>query len=200
MDLGVLGITYLLIKDYLNCRKIYIEAPKWASYFHVILRGVRQEEVLSPLHFNAPLISVVHAIESNVRTSLLADGICIWYSWRKRRRIPFRLQRSVNKIFSRLHVWGFAMSPGKCSAMFLSKRHFSKYPITVTGSIIPFVKKHRILGVVFESVMTWTPQIRRLLTRLSLCLKIMCCLAGTFWDSPSQTINLLNRSLFMTTF
>lgn len=93
------------------------------------------------------------------------------------------------------NILGLALSPEKCSAKAFSRKHFFRYPLKIHNLISPLVWQQTFFGITIDKELTWSPEIRRLTSKVSSRINIMRCLASTSWGSPSQTMNALHRPL-----
>jgi len=68
-------------------------------------------------------------------------------------------------------------------------------PVTINGTVVPLEKQPRILGVIHDTMYTFTPPCRAQAAKVRARNNILKALAGTSWGQQKETIILIYQAL-----
>ena len=195
---------WLLIKKILNTN-LNVNAKRWlATYLRgrtasvlyqgvsskklYVRAGVPQGSILSPSLF--AFFTADLPTDAEVSTAY-ADDVTVMDSGRKVEDLVPRLQTSVNNMSTWSRDNNLALARSKSNIiLFTSDTHESdKHPeIWLGGEIIPLAKELKILGVTFDTFMSFEAHIASMVVKASSRLQIMKMLAGTSWGQQRESL------------
>src|SRR5437870_11147681 len=92
--------------------------------------------------------------------ALFADDLTIWRSGINIQQIIYHLQEDVNSLISWCNKWGFSINSNKTiGIIFTNKKNLKIPPMLIEKDVIKFENKCVILGITFDSHLTWAPYI-----------------------------------------
>ena len=104
------------------------------------------------------------------------------------------LYKTMQKALDVAHAWatecGLTYCPAKCNAMlFTTKRKIKELPkLKLNGQEIPQVKSARILGVIFDTKLTWKPHLNQKVDKCKATLMKIKPILNKHW-SPNPILN-----------
>lgn len=196
-EAGIGGASLPWIQDFLSDRFLFVRTTEGDTDPHPVSRGVPQGSVLSPLLFNVIMASLPALMPHNTRLTLYADDICLWTSAARRDTIQHRLQEGLDIIVAYLADRGLSVSPSKTVAMVFSRRSFTRFPLVIEGSPLPFVTYCKYLGVVLDRDLSWSRHIKTLTTKTNSYVAVLRCLAGLRWGPSFSDLHRVHQSLVL---
>ncbi|XP_064470122.1 uncharacterized protein LOC135384869 [Ornithodoros turicata] len=163
---------------FLSGRFLFVRTTERNTDPHPASRGVPQGSVPSPLLFNVIMASLPALLPHHARLTLYADDMCLWTSAARRDTIQHRLQGGLYIIVAYLAYLGLSVSPSKTVAMVLTCRSFTRFPLVIEGSPLPFVPYCKYLGVVLHRGLSWSRHIKSLTTNINSYVAVLRCLAA----------------------
>lgn len=124
---------------YLDGRAIVMSMNDGKTERHVVVCGVLQGGVLSPILFNVALIGPAEVIPDRVRISTYADDVRIWASRVTRPQIRARLQRVASLASQYLQCVVLQLATDKCAAIVFTRKLMCRYPIIINCNVVPYV-------------------------------------------------------------
>ena len=88
--------------------------------------------------------------------SLFADDFILYHAGKNKDETTHKIQTNIDKIIGTAREMGWEMSREKTKGMVFTRKN--KDTITnlrVDGTNINFVKHHKILGIIFDTKLTW---------------------------------------------
>lgn len=167
------------LESYLTGRSIYMSTHDGSTSSYILAKGVPQGGVLSPILFNMVLINLICDLPTTVHASIYADDICIWATGVTRPQIRARLQSALKITHKYLIERALQISTSKSAAITFSRKLMDRYPITICGEKIPYVRKHTLLGITLDRGLTWTPHVSRLKMKLTSIVHFMRFISST---------------------
>ena len=120
------------------------------SCWRGILAGVPQGSILGPLLFLIFINDIVADINTFIR--LFADDTSLMISSANLLNDSVNLQRDINSISEWAKKWAVTFNLDKNTYMLISRRQVNRpIPLNFNGSPIKQVKKHKHLGLTFNS-------------------------------------------------
>jgi hypothetical protein len=164
-SVGVGGSVLSIIENFLSGRRqcVLVDGCPSTSFCDVV-SGVPQGSVLGPLLFilyTADLFSVV----DNVLVGYADDATLISLAESPGRRsvATDSLQRDLCTIDQWCHTWGMKLNAGKSKTMVVSRSRTqfpSFLPLVLNGAILEELRSLKILGIEFDSKLTFESHLR----------------------------------------
>ena len=128
--------------------------------------GVPQGSILSVTLFNIKINNIVKCLLNGINCSLYMDDFLICYQAKNMKTIERHLQMCLKKLEKWVDENGFKFSRSKTVCMhFCELRKFHLEPtLTLNGVDIPVVQETIILGIMFDSKLSFIPHITYLRT------------------------------------
>jgi ribonuclease HI len=117
-------------------------------------------------------------------------------------------QEACDRVKDRLNnveAWtlknGFTISPSKTKAMIITHRKLptQSWEITIRNQPVEIVQAHRILGLIFDSKLSWKNHLKQVKQKAEKKLSIIKCLAGTTWGADQDVLLTVHRSVVLGT-
>ena len=114
-----------------------------------------QGAILSPLFFSIYINDIVKSADAEF--NLFADYTSVYIADKSPASLQLRLQEVLDKLASWFKQWAVTINPTKSAVLVLSrKRNLPVLDIQLDGQHIPQVTKHKHLGLVFNSRLSWS--------------------------------------------
>jgi len=184
-----------IITDFLKDRTFQVKANNQMSSEFSQENGVPQGSALSVTLFLLAIDDITQCCSLPVKCNLFADDFN--YSCRSNNinTVQKFLQITTNNLEEWAGKTGFNFSPKKSNCIvFTKKLKVGKLQKTLDGMPIPNKKSVKILGLFFDSRLTWATHIHHLKTSTINALKILKILSHTSWGGDSQTLIKIHRS------
>ena len=106
------------------------------------------------------------------------------------------MQRSINAISKWADEHGFKFSTSKTVAVRFTRRLVEEIPnLTWKGEILPYEKDVKLLGMIFDSKLTWSKHIDELKLKVKRSLNILKVVSGFSWGADKKSLLKLYNSL-----
>ena len=187
---------------YLRGRQQYVLFRGKQSKYRVVRQGVPQGGVLSPALFNL-YMSHLPPPPTGIKLISYADDTMVMSSGPTINPVCDRLTTYL----STLHDWlvdrNLSLSTTKSTAtIFTTATNEIKRPlnVSVNGQIIPSSQTPKYLGVIFDSLLSFSHHAKSLVTKLGQRNSLLRALSGTTWGKDKECLNMtykaIGRSLF----
>ncbi len=198
MSLNISGKLLNWTKNFLSNRTYQVKVGDAVSYEYSNLNGTPQGSSYSPLLF---LIMVNDFPKMSLHTSdgFFADDCTIWRSGINIESVLHHLQQDLNKISEWCNKWGFVINTNKTTGIVFTNKKINILNISlkINDELIKFENTCRLLGVIMDSHLTWSPHINYLVEKSNKGLNLMRCLSGTGWGSSKRVLLTLHKSLIL---
>lgn len=186
------------IANFLLNRTFSVIIGSCLSQQHTLENGVPQGAILSPTLFIISIQSLFQFIPSNITPLIYADDIVLISSASTNSLSINQLQLGINRIKQWCSLTGFQVSPEKCKILHINtvkqkNKSFKSIPISYNNSTIPKTRQAKILGITFDSNLSFHPHFKNIkkITKYSMNLfKILG--GGSIRASRSILLRLLN--------
>jgi ribonuclease HI len=198
MKLNINGNILNWIKSFLTQRKSQIKIEEDLSHIYTCENGTPQGSAISPVLFLI-MINDFPKLSKFTSDAFFADDCTIWRSGKNIQQIIFHLQKDLDEIGDWCKKWGFQINTDKTvGIVFSKKKNFSnQIHLKIQGKDITFMNSVKLLGVKFDSHMTWEPHIQYIVDKSKGSLNIMRCISGTSWGATKDILLTIYKSLIL---
>ncbi|KAE9522857.1 hypothetical protein AGLY_016746 [Aphis glycines] len=158
--------------------------------------GVPQGSPLSILLFQAAINNLPDEVSHPVKSIMFADDTHIYLKGKNIKSMTRQFQDCLNDLSKWCFHSGFIFSPEKTKCiMFTKKKQISKPKLFLGNTPLPFVNNIKILGLIFDSKLTWKPHISKTKSITTKSINILKTLSHAEWGAESNVLINLYRSL-----
>lgn len=195
--MGMCGRMVRFIHSFLTDRFFKVRVGNSLSQPFVQEEGVPQGSVLSVTLFSVAINSVLGKILPPVKCSLFVDDLSIYCTGYDSLSVCKYLQKSINAITKWADENGFKFSSSKTIAVrFTRCRRVEEVPtLSLKGSIIPYEKEVKFLGMTIDHKLTWASHINTLKINVKQSLNILKVVSGFGWGADKKSLLRLYDSL-----
>jgi len=201
--IGITGNMFKWIRNFLTDRVNIVKIGDNMSLPYSPENGTPQGSsiIISPILFLI-MISDFPKLSQFTSDAFLADDCIIWRSGNNLIQILFHLQQDLDLISSWCCKLGFQMNTDKTIGIVFTKKQINTdlIKIKINNRTIPFKNTCKLLGVVFDSHLTWKHHVDSLLQKSTRGLNLMRCISGTSWGSNKDTLLLIYKSIILSNF
>ena len=195
MRLGLRGNIISWVKHFLENRSSQIKIGGLLSDSYELDNGTPQGSCLSPLLFLI-MINDLATLSLFTKRALFADDLTIWRAGTNIHQITLHLQEDINTIMSWCNKWGFVINSNKTIGIIFSNKKKVAHPVLkINNDIIKFENKCILLGVTFDSHLTWSSHINYICDRAKVRLNLMRSICGSNWGASKITLLSVYRAL-----
>lgn len=164
-----------IIMDFLSERKMLVEVDGLQSKIMPVPLGCVQGSILGPKLFSLYMKNVPQHVEGFSITSY-ADDTYVLVSGPTGFDVKFELERCIKKHTEYLGKMGMVVNIAKTEAIQFTPHVNDKMEISVEGETFKTSNEMKVLGVIFDDKMKWTPQVNKAVSiskRLNSSLKLL---------------------------
>ena len=166
-QINVKGKVHKLLTSYLSNRKARTNIEGSLSDLVDVLAGVPQGSRLGPLLFLIYINDIAENLESNA--SIFADDTTLISTGNDPAETAEVLNRDLKKISQWSDEWKLTFNPGKTYDMIFSKKLLNNSPqLTLNSVDITRINKHKHLGVILTSDLSWDDHLSLIIKRTNL--------------------------------
>ena len=188
--------------SYLRGRQTYVEFRGQKSRYRKMRQGVPQGGVLSPVLFNL-YMSKLPPPPPDLKLVTYADDSTVMGSGKK----PDLVCAKINKYLEVVNNWfkdrNLYISPAKSSVTIFttwSNEVNKELPIVIDGTKVPTVQNPKILGLIFDPLLTFKAHAKEIRDKVMSRNNILKALAGSTWGKDKEvlltTYSAINKSVF----
>ncbi|XP_058816900.1 uncharacterized protein LOC131680197 [Topomyia yanbarensis] len=161
---GVTGNLGSFIKDYLHDRTFRVGIGGQQSRIFTEENGVPQGSVLAVSLFLVSMNSLFATLPEGVHIFVYADDIITVVVGKSTTRVRIKLQAAVNAVSRWTETVGFNLAAAKCSIAHCCNLHHvaTSRPVKLNGTLIPFRREPKVLGITLDRRLTFMPHFRSL--------------------------------------
>ena len=190
------GATKRWLSTYLRGRQSKVSFRDTTSKFRNVRTGVPQGAVTSPLLFSFYLTKLpMPPPQSNIKLIQYADDISVYICGPK--KLFKTMEKELNKymiVLARfLEERELAFSPEKSTVtLFTPDTKEAQYhpQVKLGNTIIPLEKTPKLLGVVFDTMYTFSHHVRSTVSKAKKQVNMMKALAGSTWGQDKETLSM----------
>lgn len=187
-------ISYLT--NFLSQRTFQLKIRDFTSKTFTLENGVPQGSPLSVFLFQTAINNLPDFIPKPIKSIIFADDTHIYVRGNSLPSLTKVLQNCLNELSKWCHNSGFIFSPHKSRCiLFSNKRNITKPKIYLNSVCLPFTENISILGLTFDSKLTWKPHILKTKKSAFNNLRVIKTLSHLEWGAESSILLNLYRSL-----
>jgi len=211
--LGIRGNMLQWIGNFLLTRKIKVRINGQYSDTYQTENGCPQGSVLSPLIFTILMNSLADAIGKHNKPiairhkshlSQFVDDSATWTGHRKLATAIDNTQKTITVIEKWSHTFGFCINPTKTQAIIFTKKYqrrgneqIDPKPLTIFGQTIQYTNTAKLLGLTFDSNLSWRPHINSIKQRCEKDLNLIRAVRGQTWGTGKKALINIAKALIM---
>jgi len=186
------------IKNFLTDRTISVKIYDKISSTHSIKNGLPQGSVLSVTLFLVAINDICKRLPNPVKCILFADDCSIYCSGSQIKTSSLFLQQALDSLAKWSSETGFSFSPSKTQCIIFNKKRNDPLPsINFMNTQLYFTNNIRILGLTFDSKLTWRPHLKKLKTECQSRLKTIKILGNSSWGSDTKSLITIYKALIL---
>ncbi|KAL4100873.1 hypothetical protein QTP88_020902 [Uroleucon formosanum] len=187
-------IRYLT--NFLSQRTFQLKIRDYISNTFVLENGVPQGSPLSVFLFQTAINNLPDFIPKPIKSIIFADDTHIYIRGNSIPSITRVLQNCLNELSKWCHNSGFNFSPHKTKCiLFSNKKNITKPKIYLNTICLPFTENITILGLTFDSKLTWKTHILKTKKSAYKNLRVIKTLSHLEWGAEYSILLNLYRSL-----
>ncbi|XP_035224012.1 uncharacterized protein LOC118196661 [Stegodyphus dumicola] len=197
MQFGVKGNSILWIANFLNQRTIRVKWRGVLSRSYDTISGVPQGCILSPIFFTIFMHDIYEIIPANVDCYVYADDIFLYSADVSPSKVVSNLQRALFKVHRWAKEWNLCISPEKSkSIIFGGTRSSEENLLKLDGVSIPTEDHIKILGMWFDSKLSWNVHVNKIVPKLERMLNAFKFIASPRWGARKvDLVNVANATI-----
>ncbi|CAK9795846.1 Probable RNA-directed DNA polymerase from transposon X-element [Anthophora plagiata] len=197
IELNVNGSMLAFVENFLSNRTIQVKTNGTLSKPTKIENGVPQGSVMSVTLFLIGINDIANNLKAPVKALLFADDLTLICNGNNLISIKDHLQTSIYLLKEWSNKSGLKFSTQKSQCiLFTRKTKYQTLPIIKMGETeLPFVNNIRLLGLILDKKMTWTPHMKYLKESCSKRLNILKVLANNSWGADQETLLRTYRAI-----
>ena len=194
--IGLRGRLPKFIASFLEDRKFKIQIGNHLSQEKQLIQGLPQGAVESCDLFKIAINDILKEIPVDIKGSLYVDDLFIYCEGKHLPSMERRMQNAINRISKYAEYHGYKFSSNKTNSIIFSRRGTRETPsLKLYNEDIPNKKEIKFLGVIFDSRLTWTSQVKKLKKECQSPLTLLRHVAHLEWGADKKTLTKLYESL-----
>src|SRR6266516_1178657 len=131
--------------------------------------------------------------------AFFADDCTIWRSGTNLPLIVHHLQQDLTLVSSWCSKWGLKINIIKTMGIIFCNHNvdLNTIKLNIYGNPIIFLNSVKMLGVIFDSHLTWKAHIDYLIAKSVKGLNLIRCISGTNWGSNKSTLLTIYKSIIL---
>lgn len=194
------GEIFEFIKQFLSQRFFRVLYGHESSDWYEQVNGMVTGSVLSVPLFLISIHGVTEILEEcqNVNFTIYADDLTIYSADKDEEVVSLNLQNAISKIENWANDNGILFSSEKTCAMnFCTKRNCPSTSVKIYNEPIRHVNETKILGVIFDSKLSFKQHLENLRLKINNVLKLIKTLSNTRWGARQKPLLKIVESLML---
>ncbi|XP_050066278.1 uncharacterized protein LOC126555393 [Aphis gossypii] len=193
---NILGNMIKYLTNFLSQRTFQLKIRDFTSNTFVLENGVPQGSPLSVFLFQTAINSLPDFIPKPIKSIIFANDTHIYVRGNSIPSITKVPQDCLNELSKWCHNSGFIFSSHKTKCiLFSNKRNITKSKIYLNTICLPFTENITVLGLTFDSKLTWKPNILKTEKSAYKNLRVIKTLSHLEWGAEYSILLNLYRSL-----
>lgn len=183
------------ITNFLKNRSFQVKISNQLSENFTQENGVPQGSVLSVSLFLMAINKIDKQCKFKVKANIFADDAKFSCRSKSIKTVQNHLQETINYLEKCSAKTGFSFSTEKSNCIIFSRKpNVGDLNIKLSNVNIINKKHIKILGITFDSRLTWSPHIKSLKIDTNKALRILKLLSHTTWGSETETLIIIFKS------
>ena len=178
----------------MEINEIYLEINGTRSNKFFLNEGLPQGSAISPLLFLLFINDITDFTKEGSTPSLFADDTAIWIqSGKDKQQATRAMQDNINGIAGWAETWKMKLNSDKTQVLIIStsKEDLSWKPaLFLNGKQLEVVGEYKFLGVIIDSGLRFTDNMKKVVVKCRRRNNILRCLAGKDWG---QTLDIYKK-------
>ncbi|KAL4148403.1 hypothetical protein QTP88_002656 [Uroleucon formosanum] len=193
-----LGNIINFIINYLSNRTIQVSNNGALSSPFILHNGSPQGSPLSSTLFLLAINDLPSIIKPPNKITMYADDSNIFCRGNNLPTLIQQIQNCINCLLQWSKTSGFTFSPIKSQFIIFSKKNIPYNPsLKMENTNIPRVFNIKILGLTFDSKLTWRTHINNIKNEAKTKLNIIKTLSNLEWGAESKTLQIIHNSIIL---
>jgi len=193
---GINGHMFAWLKSFLSDRTIQVKVGNTLSSVVQMENGSAQGSMLSPVLYLCSSDDLLERI-TEVDKLLFADDGTLVASGKSLPPLIKKLQTALDIFHEECENWGFNISAVKTVTTLFTRKIGKRndYSLVVGGKTLPVEHTAKLLGMRFDTRMTWSTHINYVRDRCRKRLNLMRAVSGRKWGASKNTLLQIYRAL-----
>lgn len=193
------GNMIIFLANFLNQRSFQVKIGDLTSNTFVLENGVPQGSPLSIFLFQTAINNLPNTISNPIKSIIFADDTHLYIRGTQISEMTRLLQKYLNDLSEWCFKAGFIFSPQKTKCiLFSNKRKLTKSKLFLDTTRLTFVDDISILGLNFDTKLTWKSHIMALKKNAYKSLNVIKTLSHYEWGAEGTILLNVYRSLVRT--
>ena len=187
---GIDGAMLIFVRNFLMKRFIEVRVNGFLSKRVELINGVPQGSVLSVTLFLITFNDITRCIPRPIKKSIFADDLTVYCSGKDLLTTQEILQDCLDNLLKWAQKTGFKFSNSKsvCILFSKSKTGNQEPALYLNNHELEVVKETKILGLIFDTKLTWIPHLKYLRTDCNKRLNIIRTLSKRNWGADQKLL------------
>ena len=199
---GIDGNAYYFVQNFLSERLIQVRVNNTLSDLVKLENGVPQGSVISVTIFLLCINDIHKAITPPVHFTMFADDVTIYLEGKNIESSSKIMQNTLNNLEKFANTNGFKFSPTKTQTILFenrkTKNRDEKIKLYISNRKIELVDNVKILGLIFDSQLTWKTHVKQLKDQCLNRINILKVLSAKSWGTNQKIITNTYKALIQT--
>ncbi|GFN82014.1 sodium-coupled monocarboxylate transporter [Plakobranchus ocellatus] len=197
-DLDFRGRLPIFISNFLKDRHYKVKAENTFSSSYHQENGVPQGSILSSMLFNLKINNIINSVSKHVNAYLFVDDFAIYAEGKHLQHLERTIQLCINNVQKWVSENGFRFSVSKTTCVHFYRerqRIYTQPALHLDGQPIWVKGEAKLLGVVFDSKLTFSSHVKYLKKKCLKILNLLRIVGHTNWGADRATLLKLYRTL-----
>ena len=196
-EVGLKGNLPIIIGAFLEGRKLRVKVGNILSEVYMVEEGLPQGSVLSCTLFTLSIDSIIRRVCAGVQAGLYVDDFTIWASSRLPGNAERKIQVTLNNLVEWCNTTGYTFSQNKTICLHICRKRgcVKTADLSLNNQPIDIKTHHKLLGLVIDNSLTWTPHVEQLKNSCLRKLDILKYLSHRTWGSDMTLLLQLYKSI-----
>src|SRR6267154_1783987 len=198
LNYNIKGTMLNYIKNLLTNRRNTVKIGKCFSFEYTCDNGTPQGSSLSPLLFLI-MVNDFPKLSKFTSDAFFADDCTIWRSGKNINQIILHLQQDLSTIGMWCKKWVLKINVDKTSGIIFTRKNINvnSIKLKIDNNLIIFKNSCKLLGVFFDSRLTWKPHIDHIVDKSVKGLNLMRCISGSVWGADKKVFLIIYKAIIL---
>ncbi len=194
-NIGIRGNMFGWIRSFLSERTSQVMIGRFGSRLFSCTNGTPQGSVLSPDLYTA-MTNDIATHKTKCNSGKFADDETRWFRHKDLQTLKHEIEKDLKQTAADYKKHGFKIAAGKTAAtVFTLKKVPKDFSIQLGNTSIPVGRTVKILGITFDSRLTWKSHIDSIEKRCTKTLHLLRRITGFNWGAQAAQLLMIYRAL-----